>query len=146
MLSIVKIKIFKNLHRFSNLIFLVTEEGNADEYVASGEEIEEDDSSEEGTESKSADDDDVEKLLGLDNLGSDSEKAVLEPPPLEGPTEPSIPDPPCTTSNFGCCSLNASVPSHGSRLEGCCLMSEFGCCPDQIQAAAGPDFKGCFCR
>ena len=119
----------------------MTDEGNADEYVASGDESEEEDSSEEGSETS-----DVEKLLGLDNLGTNSEKAVLEPPPLEGPTEPSIPDPPCASSDFGCCSTNASVPSHGSRLEGCCLISEFGCCPDQIQAAAGPDFKGCFCR
>ena len=79
----------------------------------------------------------VEDLLGLDVT------AVLEPPPLEeGPTTPM---PPCASSPYGCCSLNNSIPAHGSREEGCCLTSEHGCCPDLITHAVGAEEEGCFC-
>ena len=82
--------------------------------------------------------DDINSILGLDD---DSTKAVLETPP----PPPTTPAPFCTSTPFGCCSINDTIPSHGEREEGCCLLSEFGCCQDQITVAAGLEYEGCSC-
>ena len=95
-----------------------------------------------GSESGEASEDDlsedVNSILGLDD---DNTKAVLETPP----PPPTTPAPFCASTPYGCCSINDTIPSHGHREEGCCLLSEFGCCQDQITVAAGLDYEGCSC-
>lgn len=92
--------------------------------------------------------DNIEAILGLDDdiseVGTTVENtAVLEATPVEEPT--TAPLPPCAATEYGCCSFNSTVPAHGQREEGCCLLADNGCCPDLITHAAGKDQSGCFC-